>query len=256
MNNNRRGNRQNSKIDQGEKKMRQVIITGAARGLGREIVKKHLELGDTVWACARRENDFLHSMKEKYDKNLRLLLCDLGDSEQVTNAWRALAEEAVRVDLIYNVAGTAYVEERTVLSETDIDKCLPVFNVNALGILRVLKETVPFLQKGSVVVNVTSEAGSITACPRSAEYGYCMSKAAANMASRLFDNQYGKAGIRTLCVHPGWVKTDMGGKEAMESENAIWPGESAEAIVRLALKVDRIPEDVMYLDYQGNELPW
>ena len=142
------------------------------------------------------------------------------------------------------------------MSETDIDKCLPVFNVNALGILRVLKETAPFLKAGSVVVNVTSEAGSIAACPRSAEYGYCMSKAAANMASRLFDNQYREKGIRTLCVHPGWVKTDMGGKEAMASENAIWPEESAEAIVKLALEADQIPEHVMYLDYQGKELPW
>ena len=236
--------------------MRQVIVTGAARGLGLEIAKKHLELGDTVWACVRKENGAIRSMKETYGDRVRMLLCDLGDGAQVKKAWEAIAAENINVDLVYNVAGTAFVEERTVLSETDIDKCLPVFNVNALGILRVLKETAPFLKAGSVVVNVTSEAGSIAACPRSAEYGYCMSKAAANMASRLFDNQYREKGIRTLCVHPGWVKTDMGGKEAMASENAIWPEESAEAIVKLALEADQIPEHVMYLDYQGKELPW
>lgn len=236
--------------------MRQVIITGAARGLGLEIAKKHLELGDMVWACIRRRNSSIGFLQEKYGERLQLLFCDLGDSRQVKNAWKIFAQANIKVDLVYNVAGTAFVEERTVLSETDIDKCLPVFNINALGILRVLKETVPYLQKGSVVINVTSEAGSIAACPRSREYGYCMSKAAANMASRLFDNQYRKEGIRTLCVHPGWVKTDMGGKEAMESENAIWPRESAEAIVKLALKADQIPEHVMYLDYRGKELPW
>ena len=236
--------------------MRQVIVTGAARGLGLEIAKKHLELGDTVWACVRKENGAIRSMKETYGDRVRMLLCDLGDGGQVKKAWEAIAAENINVDLVYNVAGTAFVEERTVLSETDIDKCLPVFNVNALGILWVLKETAPFLKADSVVVNVTSEAGSIAACPRSAEYGYCMSKAAANMASRLFDNQYREMGIRTLCVHPGWVKTDMGGKEAMASENAIWPEESAEAIVKLALEADQIPEHVMYLDYQGKELPW
>ena len=80
--------------------MRQVIVTGAARGLGLEIAKKHLELGDTVWACVRKENGAIRSMKETYGDRVRMLLCDLGDGGQVKKAWEAMAAENRYVDLV------------------------------------------------------------------------------------------------------------------------------------------------------------
>ena len=103
---------------------------------------------------------------------------------------------------------------------------------------------------------VTSEAGSIGDCHRSKEYGYCMSKAAANMGVMLFTNAKRGQGVRTFCVHPGWLKTDMGGEAAAKSNLAITAEQSAEALSSIALHPEEIPEDVIYLDYKRKPIPW
>jgi NAD(P)-dependent dehydrogenase (short-subunit alcohol dehydrogenase family) len=101
-----------------------------------------------------------------------------------------------------------------------------------------------------LIVNISSEAGSIGNCWRSAEFGYCMSKAALNMQSKILQNNLGPQGFKVLAIHPGWMQTDMGGAQA-----DIHPDVSAQGIFELALKEWK-PEDAIYMDYQGNVLPW
>lgn len=65
-----------------------------------------------------------------------------------------------------------------------------------------------------VIVNISSEAGSIGECWRDREFDYCMSKAALNMQSVLLQKYLKSEGIKVLAIHPGWMRTDMGGAEA------------------------------------------
>lgn len=77
-----------------------------------------------------------------------------------------------------------------------------LYNVNALGPLRVLKNAVSLLKSGTVVMNVTSESGSVGDCVRTAEYGYSMSKSAFNMASKIFSNQFAEKGGTDFLLPP------------------------------------------------------
>lgn len=77
-----------------------------------------------------------------------------------------------------------------------------------------------------------------------------MSKAALNMQSKILQNYLKPRGFKILAVHPGWMKTDMGGVEA-----DIHPDEAAEGIFNLAVK-NWDPDDAIYMDYRGQPLPW
>ena len=82
------------------------------------------------------------------------------------------------------------------------------------------------------------------------EFAYCMSKSALNMQSKLLQNALGPQGFKVLAVHPGWIRTGMGGPQA-----AISADQSAEGIFQLATRAWS-PDDPIYLDYQGKALRW
>jgi NAD(P)-dependent dehydrogenase (short-subunit alcohol dehydrogenase family) len=125
-------------------------------------------------------------------------------------------------------------------------------DVNAFGPLRVIQQFLPLLKKGprKLIINISSEAGSLADCCRSMEYAYCMSKSALNMASRILQNALAPAGFKVLAIHPGWMRTDMGGPEA-----DIAPDEAADGIFELAMRQWQL-DDNIYMDYQGTILPW
>lgn len=234
---------------------KKILITGAGKGLGYAVAKKHLEAGDRVYALEYRITGPLLQLQEQFCA-LTVKKCDLGKTEQVEEALQELLLQKEPLDFLYNIAGIFFESDRVPLEETDIERCLLLYNVNALGPLRVMKYAVPLLKPGTVVMNVTSESGSVTDCRRSAEYGYSMSKSAFNIASKTFSNQLSGKGVRVFCYHPGWMKTDMGGEGARLSPTAITAETAADAIMDITLHPERIPEQVMYLDYQKNPLPW
>lgn len=137
-----------------------------------------------------------------------------------------------------------------------MDRCLLMYNVNALGMMRICKTLWPLFRKGILVVTVSSESGSIGAARRSQEYGYGMSKAAVNMGAKLLSNELWNMGGRVLIIHPGWLRTEMGGPDAFKSDKSVSPDESAENIVNLAINIDKIPRDQMFMTHTGEILSW
>jgi NAD(P)-dependent dehydrogenase (short-subunit alcohol dehydrogenase family) len=115
-----------------------------------------------------------------------------------------------------------------------------------------IQQFLPLLKKGKrkLLINISSEAGSIADSTRTGEMAYCMSKAALNMQSKILHNYLAPKGIKVLAVHPGWVRTDMGGKDADISAQ-----ESAEGIFMLATQTWKA-DDTIYLDYRGNPMRW
>ena len=106
------------------------------------------------------------------------------------------------------------------LSDGHLERAM---QVNAFGPLRVTQRFLPLLERGAgkTIVDVSSEAGSIESAWRTCELEYSMSKAALNMQTRLLANALGPRGYRVVAVHPGWMRTDMGGTEAdIASEEA------------------------------------
>ncbi|MCL2050253.1 MAG: SDR family NAD(P)-dependent oxidoreductase [Lachnospiraceae bacterium] len=238
-----------------EIKVKTVVVTGAGQGLGFSLVKKHVEMGDRVYAYE------LNLTKELIDyamvnENLSIHQCDVASSESVNNATKEMLKKEDFIHFLYNNAGIFRYEDRVSLLETDIDAASVQLQVNAVGLLRMCKAVMQKLGSGSMVVNITSESGSIGDCYRDNEYLYGMSKAAANMASMIFQNEMGKYGVRVICFHPGWLRSKMGGQGAAESPHSVSCDESASNIMSYALNPERIPEGVYFMEHSGKPLPW
>ena len=234
---------------------RVIVITGAGQGLGHCITKLHLDRGDVIYALDNNITGELKTLAEK-NSNLKIYQCDVSSGQEVNDSLRDVLGAGKRVDILYNVAGIFSFSAAVPLAETDIDECIKMFNVNALGAMRMCKALFPLLQEGSVVLNVSSEAGSIGAARRTHTYGYCMSKAAMNMMGKILSNELWAKKARVMMVYPGWMRTRMGGPASFESSRSVSPEESAEIIVDYCLNINDIPRDQMFMSYTGYIIPW
>lgn len=232
-----------------------IVINGADGGLGREIMKLHLDAGDRVYGTdihfSEESVGYLHNYPE-----LALLKCDVTDDEGVERCAKQILKRERRIDILYNVSGIYFASQKVGIEQMDMDKCLKMYNVNALGALRVVRALFGALKEESVVVNISSEAGSIGASRRVDDVGYSMSKAAMNMGAKILSNILWERGARVICFHPGWMLTKMGGEEAKKSSLAVPPRESARDIVGIVTNMEKIPRDWMFMDHRGNLLPW
>ena len=120
-----------------------------------------------------------------------------------------------RVDLVINNAGVLSPHAGPIREPQDYDEMLRVYDVNALGPLRVVEALLPLTDRSELqrLCFVSSEAGSISRCTRTSWYGYNMSKAALNMAVKLLFNRLRPEGYSFRVYHPGWMRTYMSGQK-------------------------------------------
>jgi len=230
-----------------------VFISGADKGLGFSLAQRFLQAGIHVFAGQYDPDSGLPGLAESFPQGLTVIPLDVTQMDSVSRAASQVAEFVPALDVLINNAGVM-LETRTPLPELDLTR-LPVLEtleVNTLGPLRMVQQFLPLLEKGGrkLIINISSEAGSIGNCWRESEFAYSMSKAALNMQSKILQNYLKPRGFKILALHPGWMRTDMGGTEA-----DIHPDEAADGIFRLADR-DWMPDDEIYLDYHGQPLPW
>lgn len=228
---------------------KKVLITGASKGLGFYLVKNFLKEGYFVIATYRKDKNFLKEIES--ENNLYLVEMDVSNELSVKNALSKTKEITDRLDILINNAAV-YLEGKKptpVLEEIEINKALQTYDINALGALRVLKYFFPLLKQESIILNISSEAGSISNCWRDREFGYCMSKAALNMLTMIVSNYSKDKGIKVFSIHPGWMKTEMGGMEA-----DIFPEDAAKGILKFISSVKDKTKN--FYDYNGNPMNW
>lgn len=256
-----------------------ALVTGADHGVGLALVENLLERGNRVFAGRyHTEETALEELQLRYQGSLTLIPLDIGSDESVQGAAKTVLAHTDRLDILINNAGILGDIEATVMDELNYDEMLKVFNVNALGALRMTQAFVPLVLNSAskMIANISSEAGSIGQNERSSWFGYCMSKAALNMGSSLVYNGLKEAGGRVLLIHPGWVQTFMRGE--VDAAADLTPAESAGKIISLI--ADRIgpnngsgsgsgadylfesasgkvsSDGPEYIDVYGNPLPW
>jgi len=237
---------------------KEILVTGGAGGLGLAIVEKHISFGDKVWALDIETSPGLAALTAR-DKRVAFIKCDISKTSNVKAALKDITPAIGKLDILYSCAGIYRFEDKKPLPETILDNASIMYEINAVGFLRVVQELLCALRDGSVVMCVTSEAGSVSENWRDAEYNYCMSKAAENMAcvilQKHFDNI--QQNTRVMCIHPGWLRTAMGGRAAFENpDSSVAPEVSAEGIVGIALDIDNIPKERMYMDYKRMDINW
>jgi NAD(P)-dependent dehydrogenase (short-subunit alcohol dehydrogenase family) len=228
-----------------------VFITGAARGLGFHLARTFHERGWAVLAGYRESTPAFDSLIHDA-KSVQPVKLDVTDAKQVKAAANEVSRKVSALDVLINNAAILPSEGRGTIETTNIEVGLRVFDVNSLGPLRVTQALLPLLRAGErrLILNVSSEAGSCGGCWRKDEFLYCMSKAALNVQTTILKNDLSRFGFRVLAVHPGWLRTEMGGSEA-----DLDPTESALALVQLATRTP--PEgEPTYLDYTGKALEW
>lgn len=234
-----------------------VLITGTGRpyALGFNLVKRYLENGDCVLASVRRPSEALEKLRTEYPDRLHILTMDISSTESVEQAARDAETLVSSLDLIINNATTASADTMKELPDFDLDLVAPAVNVGAVGPIRVLKAFLPLLKKsetGALVVNISSEAGSIGKCYRTHYLDYGTEKAALNMLTMTMHNYFkDDPGLNIICLHPGWMRTNPGNTEA-----PLDPYEHAETL-RLLFETKRHDkEGPIFITHTGEAYPW
>ena len=234
-----------------------VLITGTGRpyALGYNLVRRYLENGDCVFATIRRPSEALESLKKEYPDRLHILTMDISSTESVSTAAKEAETLTSHIDLIINNATTASADTMKELPDFDLDLIAPAVNVGAVGPIRVLKAFLPLLKKsriGALVVNISSEAGSIGKCYRTFYLDYGTEKAALNMLTVTMHNYFkDDPNLNIICLHPGWIRTNPDNHEA-----PLDPYEHAETLRRLFETKRHDKDGPVFITYEGETYPW
>jgi NAD(P)-dependent dehydrogenase (short-subunit alcohol dehydrogenase family) len=192
--------------------MANILITGANRGIGLELVKLYAAAGDTVLACCRdtAAADDLRSV----DGDVQLHEVQISDDASVAALAATIGSEPV--DLLINNAGMAgpSFDEQTA-QKMDYAGWAETFEVNTIAPVRVMQALLENLQASDSgkVVTITSQMGALS-LDMPVAYAYSTSKAAVNKFMKLAAMELGQLGISVCVIHPGYVQTAMGGPNA------------------------------------------
>lgn len=232
--------------------MKNVLITGTSRGFGYALAEAYAGQGFHVIACARNIcSSKLKKLQETYPDLVDLVNMDVADTDSVEKAALVVREKITDLDILINNAAVHAVDSQSVLEEVNVDNCLDVFNINTLGALRVTKAFLSLLEKSDKkeLVNISSESGSITDYSRIKEFDYALSKAALNMESKILQNYLANRGIKVLTLHPGWMRTEMGGEQATYTAS-----ESAISVMKVIEQYQNQLDGPIFVDNFGNSL--
>lgn len=240
--------------------MENFLVVGASRGLGHALVRAALAGGHAVTAVVRDavvrdavvRDAAVPGWASPRDpvERLTVVEADVRSDRELANVAARLPEGTRFSRFIYNAAVHLENDRRDLL-DASTDDMLQTIDVNAVGAVRAVRHFRRCLKDDAVLALISSEAGSIQNSERETEYGYCMSKAALNMFARLLGNREAKRSkVDVVAIHPGWLRTDMGGPNARSSAQ-----EAAEDILNLLesratgskpLYVDRLGEPIAF----------
>jgi NAD(P)-dependent dehydrogenase (short-subunit alcohol dehydrogenase family) len=221
-----------------------VLVTGASRGLGAEFVRQYARAGWDVIACSRKPSDLPGAAG-----NISQYPLEVTDFAAV----KALADKlsGTSIDVLVNNAGISGPEAGT-LGSVDADVWHRTFLINALAPLKIAEAFTEHVAASAQrkMVAITSRLGSIALNNEGGRYAYRASKAALNMHWKSLSCDLRGNGVICTVLHPGWVRTDMGGASAPVS-----PPESVAGMISV---IDRLKaeDNGAFFNYDGTSLPW
>src|SRR5205809_6269213 len=210
--------------------MNTALITGANKGIGREVARQLAAKGFHVFVGARNAKAGRKAVEQiaKQSGKATFLEIDVADNDSVTTAAREFSNIADHLDVLVNNAGIIVDGDNAILEISD-DLFRNTLETNTLGPLRVTRAFVPLLAKSKAprVINVSSGGGQLTGGADGWSPAYCISKTALNGVTSQLATALPKFAVNSVC--PGWVRTGMGGRSATRSVE-----EGADTIVWLA----------------------
>ena len=223
--------------------MQTVLITGGARGVGLALSHIYEAAGFHVIATVRNIAE-----AQKLLPKAELIECEVTDPASVANLQKQMQGKVI--DVLINNAGILGSDRQT-STDMDFDGFLEILAVNTVAPLRIVQVVLPALKraKQAKVATISSNIGSFSTAS-SDRMAYRASKAAANKIVQCLATDFRPMGIAVASLHPGWVKTDMGGSSA-----DITPTISAKGIKSVMDKLT-ISTTGRFWNYDGGELKW
>jgi NAD(P)-dependent dehydrogenase (short-subunit alcohol dehydrogenase family) len=230
--------------------MKTALVTGANKGIGREVAGQLAAKGFHVFIGARNRGAGRKAADEiaKDGGKATFLEIDVADNASVTSAAREFSKSGDHLDVLVNNAGIMMDGDDAIL-EVSAELLRKTLETNTLGALRVTRAFVPLLAKSKAprVINVSSGGGQLTGGADGWSPAYCISKTALNGVTSQLAAALPKFAINSVC--PGWVRTDMGGRSATRSIE-----EGADTIVWLAAEAPQKLTSKFLRDRK--EIPW
>ncbi len=227
--------------------MKTVLITGIGRGIGRALAEKFL---NEDWYVVGTSTE---GTIEYSNKNLEVFKLDLSDSNSIKDCVAGIASLNKEIDILINNAGVLLDDEETrVITE----KLRETLEVNLIGTIDFTEKIIPLLENNAHIVNISSSAGSLEDTENVEDShspyhypAYKISKAALNMYTRTLAVRLKHENMNILVssVHPGWVKTDMGGTDA--------PTLPADAALNIFDLATSRPQTGQFW-FNGKKYPW
>ena len=220
--------------------MARVVVTGANRGIGLEIVRKLAARGDSVAAVCRNSSPELDALSvDIYDG------IDVGNDASVATLSDCMPNEPI--DRVINNAGILTSES---IDDPDWERMRQQFEINTLGPLRVSIALLPRLSDNAKIGVLTSRVGSMADNSSGGMYGYRMSKAAANMAGVNLAHDLRSRGIAVFLLHPGYVRTGM-----TSGQGFVDADEAAQGIID-RMDTLTLANSGTFWHANGEALPW
>ncbi|WP_119716944.1 SDR family oxidoreductase [Cognatilysobacter tabacisoli] len=226
------------------------VVTGANRGLGLAFTRALLARGGHVLATCRHPGRAgeLNRLAGEHPGRLHVLPLDVAAPKSIAELARELPLVLDGIDLLVNNAGVLHAGERFGhVAAEHLDDSL---RTNASGPFLVTQALAAQLADGATVANVSSRLGSIAAVEAFRTPSYAIAKAAQNMTTALLARALAERGIVVLALHPGWVRTDMGGAGAEV------PADEAAAGLLAVIDAATPADSGRFVDWQGRPVPW
>jgi NAD(P)-dependent dehydrogenase (short-subunit alcohol dehydrogenase family) len=228
--------------------MSNVLITGAGRGLGLEFARQYARDGWDIIGCCRHPK----AARPLADLGAEVVKLDVADARDVTALSKRLA--ATTIDLFICNAGIAGARNPVLTGTTQADFDA-VMRTNVLGPMWLSAALADRIAaggqgRGGKIAYVSSRMGSIGAMANAGSALYRASKAALNAIVKAVALELAPRGVVAIAMHPGWVRTDMGGAGAdIDPETSV-------AGMRGVIERAGSRDNGRFFDYTGKEVPW
>ena len=228
-----------------------ILITGANRGIGLEMVRYSMRQGWRVFACCRNPHNAenLFNIAKLSNGLISVHIADMNELSTLQALSYELRNDAI--DILINNAGI-YGSDKNKFGSVDVHSWLETFQVNSIAPLKMVEAFSEQLQMGQrkLVACMSSKMGSMADNGYGNSYIYRSSKAALNAVVKSLSIDLREQGIISVALHPGWVKTDMGGPDAeistQECVGQIFANLSALTLV----------DSGRFIDIDGSDIPW
>jgi NAD(P)-dependent dehydrogenase (short-subunit alcohol dehydrogenase family) len=220
-----------------------ALITGANRGLGLEFARQYGRDGWRVLGCCRDPD----AARELADAGAEVVKMDVTQVADVTAASKRLAGTSIDVLVCNAGVSGARASVLNAVTQSDFDQ---VMRTNVLGPMWISSSFAECMLPGGKIAYVSSRMGSIGAMGNAGSALYRASKAALNAVVKAVSLELASRGVTAIALHPGWVRTDIGGAGADIDAGTSVTG------MRAVIKNAGPSLSGHFLDYTGKEIPW